>query len=88
MLRREILKYGVAALALSIAAPAFADAMADAQAVVDKYATKQDKWDGPTTGPKGAEGKTIIVLGGDMKNGGILGAAKGVEEAAAFSAGP
>jgi ribose transport system substrate-binding protein len=83
MIRRDLLKYGVAALALTFAAPAFADMMAEAQAVVDKYASKVDKWDGPTTGPKGAEGKTIVVLGGDMKNGGILGAAKGVEEAAA-----
>ena len=83
MIRRDLLKYTVAALAIAIAAPAFADAMSDAQAVVDKYATKQDKWDGPTTGPKGAEGKTIVVLGGDMKIGGILGVTKGVEEAAA-----
>ena len=60
-----------------------ADSMADAQAIVDKYAVKADKWDGPTTGPKAQDGKTIVVLGGDMKNGGILGATKGVEEAAA-----
>ena len=57
--------------------------MADAQAIVDKYAMKVDKWDGPTTGPKAQEGKSIVVLAGDMKNGGILGATKGVEEAAA-----
>lgn len=40
-------------------------------------------WDGPTTGPKAAEGKTIVVLAGDLKNGGILGVTNGVEEAAA-----
>lgn len=40
-------------------------------------------WDGPTTGPKAAEGKTIVVLAGDLKNGGILGVTTGVEEAAA-----
>ena len=61
---------------------AFAASMADAQAIVDKYAKKVDKWDGPTTGPKAAEGKSIVVLAADMKNGGILGATKGVEEAA------
>jgi ribose transport system substrate-binding protein len=83
MIRREFLKYSVAALALTFAAPAFADMMAEAQAVVDKYASKVEKWDGPTTGPKGAEGKTIVVLGADLKNGGILGVTKGVEEAAA-----
>ena len=40
-------------------------------------------FDGPTTGPKGAEGKTIVVLAADLKNGGILGVTNGVEEAAA-----
>ena len=40
-------------------------------------------WDGPTSGPKAAEGKTIVVLAGDLKNGGILGVTNGVEEAAA-----
>lgn len=40
-------------------------------------------FDGPTTGPKAAEGKSIVVLAGDLKNGGILGVTTGVEEAAA-----
>lgn len=40
-------------------------------------------FDGPTSGPIAAEGKTIVVLAGDLKNGGILGVTKGVEEAAA-----
>lgn len=43
----------------------------------------QSAWDGPTTGPKAAEGKTIVVLAADLKNGGILGVTTGVEEAAA-----
>ena len=43
----------------------------------------QTKWDGPTTGPKAAEGKTVVVLAADLKNGGILGVTNGVEEAAA-----
>ncbi|MEM7462292.1 MAG: substrate-binding domain-containing protein, partial [Pseudomonadota bacterium] len=62
--------------------PAFADPKSDAQAVVDRWASEVTEWDGPTSGPKAAEGKTIVVLAGDMKNGGILGATKGVEEAA------
>lgn len=41
------------------------------------------EWDGPTTGPAGADGKSIVVLAGDLKNGGILGVTSGVEEAAA-----
>ena len=41
------------------------------------------EWDGPTSGPTGAEGKSIVVVAGDLKNGGILGVTNGVEEAAA-----
>ena len=40
-------------------------------------------FDGPTTGPVAAAGKTIVVLAADLKNGGILGVTTGVEEAAA-----
>ncbi|MEX0339343.1 MAG: substrate-binding domain-containing protein [Arenibacterium sp.] len=40
------------------------------------------EWDGPTTGPAGAKDKSIVVLAGDMKNGGILGVTSGIEEAA------
>jgi len=43
----------------------------------------QDAFDGPTSGPKAADGKTIVVLAGDLKNGGILGVTTGIEEAAA-----
>lgn len=83
MKRRDFLMTTVAAATMMmIAAPAFADAMADAKAVVEKYATKVDKWDGPTTGPKAAEGKSIVVLAADMKNGGILGVVNGIQEAA------
>lgn len=44
-------------------------------------AAEQTKFDGPTSGPKAAEGKTIVVLAGDLKNGGILGVTNGIEEA-------
>ncbi len=43
----------------------------------------QMAFDGPTDGPAAAEGKTIVVLAADLKNGGILGVTNGVEEAAA-----
>ncbi len=39
-------------------------------------------FDGPTSGPGAADGKTIVVLSADLKNGGILGVTNGVEEAA------
>lgn len=40
-------------------------------------------FDGPTAGPKAAAGKTVVVLVGDMKNGGQLGVTNGIQEAAA-----
>ncbi|MEL6425289.1 MAG: substrate-binding domain-containing protein [Pseudomonadota bacterium] len=40
-------------------------------------------WDGPTSGPAAATDKSIVVVAGDLKNGGILGVTRGVEEAAA-----
>ena len=74
----------VAALVASsaCAGSVFADAMSDAKAIVEKYATKVDQWDGPTTGPAAQKDKTIVVLAGDLKNGGILGVTKGIEAAA------
>jgi len=52
-------------------------------AAAGPFALAQEAFDGPTTGPRAAEGKTIVVLAGDMKNGGILGVTTGIEEAAA-----
>jgi ribose transport system substrate-binding protein len=43
----------------------------------------QSAFDGPTSGPTASDGKTIVVLAADLKNGGILGVTTGVEEAAA-----
>jgi ribose transport system substrate-binding protein len=78
-MKAAIMAAGLAA----IMGGASADPMADAQATIEKYAGRVDTWDGPTTGPKAVEGKTIVVLAGDMKNGGILGVADGLQEAGA-----
>ena len=43
----------------------------------------QTPFDGPTSGPVAAEGKSIVLVAADLKNGGILGVTTGVEEAAA-----
>ena len=52
-------------------------------ASVKKHAGQKTTWNGPTTGPKAAGGnRLIVVLAADMKNGGVLGVTKGVEEAA------
>ncbi len=39
-------------------------------------------WDGPRTGPAGITGKKIAIIAEDLRNGGILGVAQGVGEAA------
>ena len=67
MKRRTLLQATVATVAVMLSMPAMADSMADAKAVVDKYASKVSAWDGPTSGPKGASGKNIVILAGDMK---------------------
>lgn len=42
---------------------------------------KQEKWDGPTTGPQLQQNKTVIFIASDMKNGGVLGVIDGMKEA-------
>jgi ribose transport system substrate-binding protein len=84
MLRRTLYATaaGLALLSAGMLA-ARADALVDeAKAVVAKATSRADKWDGPTTGPKAVAGKTIVYVAGDMRNGGILGVAQGVKEAA------
>lgn len=39
-------------------------------------------WDGPRSGPAGVPGKTIAMVCEDLRNGGILGVAQGIREAA------
>lgn len=82
LLKRFIMSGVVACTAA--AGSVMADAMSDAMEFVDKYAVKVENWDGPTSGPTAEPGKTIVVLAGDLKNGGILGATNGIEEAASM----
>jgi len=39
-------------------------------------------WDGPRSGPQGVPGKTVAIVAEELRNGGILGVAQGVDEAA------
>ncbi|MGC3940183.1 substrate-binding domain-containing protein [Roseobacter sp. EG26] len=80
MLRRTLT---ASILALAVAGPSYADAVSEAMAAVKLHAGQKTAWDGPTSGPTAAEAGTIVVLAGDLKNGGILGVTNGVEEAAA-----
>ncbi|MEM9551729.1 MAG: substrate-binding domain-containing protein [Pseudomonadota bacterium] len=81
MLRRSLMLAGAATLATGLAGPLAADAVSEAMEAVQKHAGQKTEWDGPKSGPVAAEGITIVVLAGDMKNGGILGVTNGVEEA-------
>ncbi len=70
-------------LSILFIVPAQADKITKAMEAVKKHAGQKKIWDGPKTGPKAAKGKTIVVIAADMKNGGILGVTKGIEEAVA-----
>lgn len=54
----------------------------DAQQIVQAATRQASTWEGPRTGPAGVKGKTVAVLADDLHNGGILGVAQGVREAA------
>jgi ribose transport system substrate-binding protein len=54
----------------------------DAKQIVQAATRPASNWDGPLSGPPGAKGKTIAVLVEDLRNGGILGVAQGIREAA------
>lgn len=64
------------------AAPA-APAQDDLQRRVEAASRRGAPWDGPRSGPAAAPGKTIAVIAEDLRNGGILGVARGIQEAAA-----
>ena len=82
--RRELLKRA-AALGLVLPAmsrTAMAGALDDAKAYLDRYQSRQQVWDGPTTGPKAAKGKFVTIVANDLKNSGVRGAVDGAVEAA------
>ena len=80
MMKKALLAASIATVSWS--GLVVADAMTEAKEVVAKYASKVEVWDGPTSGPAAQADKTIVVLAGDLKNGGILGVTSGIEEAA------
>ncbi|RNF36276.1 substrate-binding domain-containing protein [Paracoccus methylarcula] len=78
------MKYLVTCLVLGsgLGMPAQAQTADEAKAFIDRYTSPVSEWTGPTEGPEAVGGKTIVMLAADMTNGGVLGAANGVEEAA------
>jgi ribose transport system substrate-binding protein len=59
------------------------DIVATAKAFVADAASQANVWMGPTTGPTAQEGKLIVYVSSDQRNGGAQGVADGVSEAAA-----
>ena len=83
MFRREII-IGLAALASStFISGASAQTVEEAQAFIAQFASQQTTWTGPTTGPVAQTDKIVVMLAGDLTNGGIVGATEGAQEAAA-----
>ncbi|MEL0636994.1 substrate-binding domain-containing protein [Marinomonas sp. TI.3.20] len=82
----SFIRTNMVSISLSLAVmstPVLADSFLDmAKAKVNAATAPYTKWDGPTTGPKATQNKTIVFLASDMRNGGVLGVSKGVEEAA------
>lgn len=70
-------------IALSTTSVSFASDpfVQEAKQLVTKATEKQERWDGPTTGPKLQQNKSIIFIASDMKNGGVLGVIDGMKEA-------
>ena len=83
MFRRHVL-IGLAALASStFISGASAQTVEEAQAFIAQFASQQTTWTGPTTGPVAQTDKIVVMLAGDLTNGGIVGATEGAQEAAA-----
>ena len=68
---------------LCLAAAAAPSALEEARAIVAQATLPGGRWTGPTTGPAAAPGKRIALLAEDLRNGGVVGVAQGVREAAA-----
>jgi ribose transport system substrate-binding protein len=62
--------------------PSFAGLVEQAREVVALASSRSPPWTGPSTGPSAQPGKTIAVLAEDLRNGGVLGVAQGIREAA------
>lgn len=56
--------------------------LAQMQKAVAIAGARNSGWDGPTTGPQGKPGMSVAVICEDLRNGGVLGVARGIGEAA------
>jgi ribose transport system substrate-binding protein len=61
---------------------AWPDALIEMQNAVSKASARISGWDGPISGPQGRPGIVVAVICEDLRNGGVLGVARGIGEAA------
>lgn len=59
-----------------------ADAAGEAPRAPESASSRVPAWSGPRSGPRAEPGKAVAVLAEDLRNGGILGVAQGIREAA------
>ncbi len=57
-------------------------AITEARQEVAAAAQRGAPWQGPQSGPRAQSGKTVVILVEDLRNGGVVGAAQGMREAA------
>jgi ribose transport system substrate-binding protein len=82
--RERILRFALLAMALGALWPcqASADTVDEARRIVEGASSRSPAWTGPTSGPSAQPGKSVAVLAEDLRNGGVLGVAQGIREAA------
>jgi len=56
--------------------------LAAMQRAVDSASEPASHWSGPKSGPSAVAGASIAIISEDLRNGGVLGVAKGIKEAA------
>ena len=82
--RRRAVRFAGLAIALGalLCGRSSADPVDEARQAVARASSRSPAWTGPTTGPSAEPGKSIAVLAEDLRNGGVLGVAQGIREAA------
>lgn len=70
------------ALAEPVKGNGMAPSLAGMRQVVAKASASASRWNGPVSGPSGRFGMTVAVICEDLRNGGVLGVARGIGEAA------
>lgn len=82
--RRRAVRFAGLAIALGalLSGRSSADPVDEARQAIARASSRSPAWSGPTTGPSAEPGKSIAVLAEDLRNGGVLGVAQGIREAA------